>query len=101
MLAGEIHNSSSSSLEYMKKEVWEKIRGLHLNTLIVPITWETVEPEEGKFDFSLAEGIIRQARDEGMYLVLLWFGLWKNGESTYVPDWVKIDTKRFQGACYP
>lgn len=26
MLAGEIHNSSSSSLEYMKKEVWEKIR---------------------------------------------------------------------------
>lgn len=101
MLAGEIHNSSSSSLEYMKKEVWEKIRGLHLNTLIVPITWETVEPEEGKFDFSLAEGIIRQARDEGMYLVLLWFGLWKNGESTYVPDWVKIDTKRFQRACYP
>ena len=36
-----------------------------------------------------------------MYLVLLWFGLWKNGESTYVPDWVKIDTKRFQRACYP
>lgn len=36
-----------------------------------------------------------------MRLVILWFGLWKNGESTYVPEWVKADTKRFIRACYP
>ena len=41
MLAGEIHNSSASSLEYMKKKVWPGIRGLHLNTLIVPVTCRT------------------------------------------------------------
>ena len=101
MLAGEIHNSSSSSLEYMREKVWPGIRGLHLNTLIVPVTWETVEPEEGRFDFTLPEGILWQAREEKMRLVFLWFGLWKNGESTYVPDWVKRDTKRFARACYP
>lgn len=69
MLAGEIHNSSASSLEYMKKKVWPGIRGLHLNTLIVPVTWETVEPEEDCFDFSLMEGILEQAREEKMRLV--------------------------------
>lgn len=101
MLAGEIHNSSSSDLDYMRTKVWPGIRGLHLNTLIVPVAWETVEPEEGAFDFSLVRGILEQAREEGLRLVLLWFGLWKNGESSYVPGWVKRDGKRFQRACLP
>ena len=57
MLAGEIHNSSSSSLGYMKEKVWPELRGLHLNTLFVPVAWETVEPEEGSFDFSIPEGL--------------------------------------------
>ena len=37
MLGGEIHNSSSSSLPYMKEKVWTGVEGLHLNTLIVPV----------------------------------------------------------------
>lgn len=101
MLAGEIHNSSSSSLGYMKEKVWPELRGLHLNTLFVPVAWETVEPEEGSFDFSIPEGLLEQAREEKIRLVFLWFGLWKNGESTYVPEWVKKDTRRFVRACYP
>lgn len=101
MLAGEIHNSSSSSLGYMKEKVWPELRGLHLNTLFVPVAWETVEPEEGSFDFSIPEGLLEQARGEKIRLVFLWFGLWKNGESTYVPEWVKKDTRRFVRACYP
>ncbi len=30
-----------------------------------------------------------------MKLVLLWFGLWKNSESYYVPMWVKQDPKTY------
>lgn len=30
-----------------------------------------------------------------MRLVLLWFGLWKNGESTYVPRWMKQDSGKY------
>ena len=101
MLGGEIHNSSSSSLPYMKEKVWTGVEGLHLNTLIVPVAWETIEPEEGMFTFENPLGLIDQAREHGMRLVILWFGLWKNGESTYVPEWVKADTKRFIRACYP
>ncbi len=100
-LAGEIHNSSSSSLEYMEEKVWPNLRGLNLNTVILPVYWELVEPVEGHFDFSLVDGIIEQARREKVRLVLLWFGLWKNGASTYVPGWVKKDYKKYFRACHP
>lgn len=93
-LAGELHNSSSSSLVYMER-LWPVLQQLNLNTVLAPVSWELVEPEEGKFDFSLVDGLIRQARERQMKLVFLWFGSWKNLVSTYVPSWVKKDTKRF------
>lgn len=95
VLAGEAHNSSSSSLEYMRESVWPYLRPMHLNTLVVAVTWELLEPAPGRFDFSLPDGLIRQAEAEGVKLVFLWFGLWKNGMSTYVPEWVKQDRKTY------
>ena len=100
MLGGELHNSAASSLEHMEREVWPFIRPYGLNTVILPLAWENVEPFEGSFDFSLLEGLLSQARREKVKLVLLWFGLWKNGESFYVPAWVKEDEKRFFRAEY-
>ena len=94
MLAGEIHNSSSSTLEYMET-IWPKLKNFNINTVLMPISWEQFEPEEGIFDYTLVEGLIRQARDNDMKIVFLWFGSWKNGLSSYVPVWVKKDTKRF------
>lgn len=90
-LSGEVHNSSAESLDYMEEKVWPNLKGLNLNTLIVPLYWDRIEPEEGVFDFSLLDGLIGQARAQEMHLILLWFGLWKNGESMYVPNWVKQD----------
>ena len=49
ILGGELHNSDSSSLEYMK-QIWPRISELNLNTLLTPISWELVEPQEGHFD---------------------------------------------------
>lgn len=43
MLAGEIHNSSASNPQYMEEEVWPYVRGMNINTLIVPVYWELVE----------------------------------------------------------
>ncbi len=39
------------------------MEGLHLNTLIVPVAWETIEPEEGMFTFENPSGLIDQARE--------------------------------------
>ncbi len=93
--AGEVHNSSASSLEYMEKCVWDKIEGLHLNTLLVPIYWEQIEPEEGMFRYEMIDGLLAQARQRNTKLVFLWFGLWKNGESMYVPGWMKQDSRNY------
>ncbi len=94
MLAGELHNSSASSIEYMKP-VWDKLTALHLNTVISTVSWELTEPEEGKFSFDLVDAQIEEARKRGMRLVVIWFGSWKNGESTYPPLWVKSNPRRF------
>ena len=94
MLAGEIHNSSASTLEYMQK-VWPKIKCLNVNTVLLAIAWEQFEPQEGKFDYTLVDGLIKQARENDVKLVFLWFASWKNGLSGYAPEWVKKDTKRF------
>ncbi len=94
MLAGELHNSSSSSLEYMKPE-WLRLAAMSLNTVLTPLSWELIEPTEGKFDFTLVDGLLSQAREQHMRIVFLWLASWKNGMSSYAPVWVKLDTKRF------
>lgn len=95
MLAGELHNSSSSSLNFMEP-LWSKLVKLNVNTVLAPVSWQAIEPREGKFDFSLVDGLINAAREHNLRLVFLWFGTWKNTISCYVPDWVKEDTKRFK-----
>jgi hypothetical protein len=93
-LAGELHNSSATSLEYMKP-VWSRLAEAKLNTVLAGVSWNQIEPQEGKFDFSVLDGVIRGARSENLHLVLLWFASWKNSTSSYAPDWVKRDYKRF------
>jgi len=94
VLGGELHNSSSSSVEYMKP-VWPRLTAMHLNTVLMPVAWETIEPEEGKFDFTCVDGLLKGARENNLKLVVLWFGAWKNTYSSYAPAWVKSNTERF------
>lgn len=93
--SGELHNSSASNLEYMEKNVWPKLKGLNLNSIIAPVCWETIESVEGVYDFTLLDGLISQAKENDMHVILIWFGLWKNGESMYVPSWMKQDTHTY------
>ncbi len=94
MRAGELGNSSASSIAYMKP-VWPRLVKMHLNTLLTPIYWELLEPREGKFDFSLVDAMLTGARSHNMKLVFLWFGTWKNSMSCYAPAWIKTDQERF------
>lgn len=97
MLAGEAHNSNSSTLRAMEP-VWAKAKRLCLNTVLLPVSWEQLEPQEGVFQFDLVDGLIFEARRQGLRLGLLWFGAWKNGQCTYAPAWVKTDLARFRRA---
>jgi hypothetical protein len=93
VLAGE-YNNAASSLEYMKA-FWPRLTALDLNTSSLRFPGALLEPVEGKFDYSLVDGLIREARARDLQLVLLWFGSSKNTWSSYAPDWVKPDFERF------
>ncbi|KAJ4305062.1 hypothetical protein N0V90_000592 [Kalmusia sp. IMI 367209] len=97
ILGAELQNSSLSSAEYMS-EVWSKLVATNVNTTLGAVTWEMIEPEEGSFDFKELDKVILDARKHDVHLVLLWFGSFKNGRSTYTPAWVKTNPGRFPRA---
>jgi Domain of unknown function (DUF5597)/Beta-galactosidase len=97
ILGGELGNSSTGTAEQADPIV-PRLASMHVNTILMPVAWEQIEPEEGDFDFSVMDHWIEVARQQNVHLVLLWFGSWKNAFSSYVPDWVKANLSRFPRA---
>lgn len=93
LLAAQTNNSANYAAAL--PDVWPVVEQMHANTLVIPVAWEQVEPQEGKFDFSFVDTVISQARDKDVRLVLLWFATWKNNAPHYAPGWVKLDNQRF------
>lgn len=90
ILGGELANSSASSRDYMdRRNTWKYLAESGVNTVLAPVYWELLEPEEGRFDFSSVDYLLKSARANGQKLILLWFGSWKNSMSCYAPAWVK------------
>jgi len=90
----EVHNSSSSTGAAIKKSL-DTVHALGARTVLAPVAWDLMEPEEGGYDFSLVDALITEANSRHLKLIPLWFGTWKNAASTYVPAWVKRDPARF------
>lgn len=97
ILGGELGNSSSATAA-QADAIIPKLATLHVNTVLMPVAWEQLEPQEGNFDFSILDHWIETARANKIHLVLLWFGSWKNAFSNYAPSWVKSDPKRYPRA---
>ena len=97
ILGGELSNSAATSVSDIE-EVLPRMKALGLNTVLIPVYWEFLEPSEGKMDFTLVDRTIDVAREQGLKIVPLWFGAWKNSMSCYAPAWFKRDVKRFPRA---
>ena len=97
ILGGELSNSAATSVSDID-EVLPRMKALGLNTVLVPVYWEFLEPSEGLMDFTLVDRTIDVARQQGLKIVPLWFGAWKNSMSCYTPVWFKRDVKRFPRA---
>src|SRR5680860_664970 len=93
-LSGELGNNSATNIDYMKP-IWPILAEGNLNSLLAGISWAQVEPEEGKYNFDIVGSVINDARKNNLKLIFIWFASWKNGTSSYIPDWVKRDYKRF------
>jgi beta-galactosidase GanA len=99
-VGGQSHNQSGQSAEQSEK-AFKAVQELHGNTLLIPVYWQQVEPEEDRFDFSIVDALLANARRYNLKLVLLWFATWKNGNMDYAPDWVKIASQRFKRVVSP
>lgn len=88
-------SNNSSDWPAILPKVWPAIEYLHANTLETPIYWEQLEPKPGQFDYSEVDLLLNQARQHHVHLVLLWFGTWKNGSQHYMPEWMKLESKRY------
>ncbi|WP_062060339.1 DUF5597 domain-containing protein [Cellvibrio sp. OA-2007] len=93
MLGAQTNNSSNYPAAL--KDVWPTVEKMGANTLSIPVAWEQIEPEEGRFDFSYLDVLLKEARQHKVKVVLLWFATWKNNAPHYAPAWVKLDNKRF------
>lgn len=92
MIAGELHNSSASTPEYLQAVV-AKIKNTGINTILLPVTWELYEPVQGVYNNDIVDNVLKIANQANLKVGLLWFGSWKNGVSSYTPLWVKSDNQ--------
>ena len=97
ILGGELGNSSASCPEDIRIN-FAKLKRMGLNTVLVPAYWDLTEPEEGRFDFSLTDKVLEEARKNDLKIVFLWFGAWKNSMSCYAPMWFKKDYRKYPRA---
>ena len=70
VLGGELGNSTASNLAALEAAL-DRCQRMNLNTVMLPVYWDLIEPEEGKFDFTLVQGAIDRARAHNLRLVLL------------------------------
>jgi beta-galactosidase GanA len=87
--------NNSANYPAALKDVWPTLEKMHANTLSIPVAWEQIEPNEGKFDFSYVDFLVKEATKRNIRLNLLWFATRKNNAPHYAPAWVKLDNKRF------
>ncbi|MBV9269428.1 MAG: beta-galactosidase, partial [Acidobacteriaceae bacterium] len=97
ILGGELGNSSAGTAAEADS-ILPRLASMHINTVLTPVAWEEIEPQEGHFDFSILDHWIDVSQQQHLHLVLLWFGSWKNAFSNYAPEWVRADTRRFPRA---
>jgi beta-galactosidase GanA len=93
ILGAQVNNSSG--WPEMLPKVWPAIEFMHANTVEIPVYWEQFEPRPGRFDYSVVDTLLAQAREHQLHLVLLWFATWKNGSQHYMPEWMKLDPERY------
>ncbi|MGD0461741.1 MAG: DUF5597 domain-containing protein [Tepidisphaeraceae bacterium] len=99
ILAAQVNNSSAWPATLPR--VWPAMEFTHVNTVEIPVYWEQFEPQQGRFDYSLVDTLLGQAREHKVHLVLLWFGTWKNGSNHYMPRWMKLDPNRYPNMIGP
>jgi hypothetical protein len=79
---------NSSSWPFILDKTWPLVKSMHCNTLEAPVYWQVMEPRPGEYRFNEVDSLVYGARKQGLRLIMLWFGTFKNGSSSYAPAWL-------------
>ena len=63
ILGAELRGTTSSTLSNMEP-LWPEMQRLNLNTALLALGWDWIEPREGQFDFALVDGLIARRAKE-------------------------------------
>ena len=72
-----------------------------VNTVLIPITWKSLEPVEDRYDTTMIDALIDGCQRHDLKLVVLWFGAIKNGQVGFAPRWFVDNRQRFFRAQQP
>lgn len=90
-------NCDKMEIEEVEKYI-AKASELGLNCVLIPIYWNLIEPEEGKYDFSVVDKILEYVNKYDLKMELLWFSTNMCGDtfSYLTPQYILADpAKRF------
>ncbi|MGD1031818.1 MAG: DUF5597 domain-containing protein [Opitutaceae bacterium] len=88
VLAAQVRNSSAWPSVFPR--LWPTLGYMNVNTVETPVYWNQFEPQPGRYDYTLIDMLLSEARRHNVHLVPLWFATWKNGSQHYMPDWMKL-----------
>ncbi len=97
-LGAEPPTSAPSNLEYLRYMMQVMASTGHQNCAEIAVGWSWIEPQKGNYDFRIVDAMIQDAQQSNLRIVLVWFGSWKNGLSSFAPAWVKADQQGFPRA---
>ena len=96
VLGMQAHNSSTGT--FMMERTIRAAELYGANTLEVPVYWYKIEPDMDVYDMTQVKELIDRTRQSGMKLIILWFGMSKNGHPNYVPEYIKLQPEIYQMA---
>lgn len=76
-------------------DLFAHVKDVGFNTVVIPIWWHTIEPEDGKFDFDRLKLYYTYLNKYDLTVQWLWFGTNSCGAGTPAPRWVKADEKTY------
>lgn len=90
------HNSSTGT--FMLERAVRAAELYAANTLEVPVYWYKLETDMDVYDMTLVKSLIDRIRQSDLKLIILWFGMSKNGHPNYVPEYIKLHPETYQMA---
>ena len=90
-----VYVDSGANIGFIE-ENFADVAELGFQSVCIPITWDTIEPEQGKFDFSRLELYYKYLNKYDLTVQWLWFGTNSCGSGMGAPEYIREDDETYK-----